>query len=75
MDGAAVQITAFKKAEDSDELIVRLFEPTGVERTATLALPHLRLKQPVRLAPFQILTLAVDPSSRLVREVSLMEDA
>jgi alpha-mannosidase len=75
LDDAAVQLTAFKKAEDGDELIVRLFEPTGRERRTTLALPHLELTHTVRLAPFEILTLAVDPSSRQVRKVSLMEDA
>ncbi|MCG6986933.1 MAG: glycosyl hydrolase-related protein [Gemmatimonadetes bacterium] len=75
LDDPAVQLTAFKKAEDGDELIVRLFEPTGKERRTTLALPHLELKHPVRLAPFEIRTLAIDPSSRRVREVSLVEDA
>ncbi|MCG6957431.1 MAG: alpha-mannosidase, partial [Gemmatimonadetes bacterium] len=71
----AVQITAFKKAEGRDELIVRLFEPTGKARRTTLTLPHLGLTHSMRLGPFEIRTLAVDPSSRQVREVSLMEEA
>jgi len=74
LDDPAVQLTAFKKAEDGDELIVRLFEPTGRGRRTTLSLPHLELKHSVRLAPFEIRTLAIDPSSRRVREVNLMEE-
>ena len=74
LDDPAVQLTAFKKAEDGDELIVRLFEPTGRGRSTTLSLPHLELKHSVRLAPFEIRTLAIDPSSRRVREVNLMEE-
>jgi alpha-mannosidase len=75
LDDPAVQITAFKKAEEGDELIVRLFEPTGKSRSTTLSLPHLDLRHRVRLAPFEIRTLAIDPSSRRVRQVNLVEDA
>ena len=75
LDDPAVQLTAFKKAEASDELIVRLFEPTGRGRSTTLALPHLGLKHRVRLDAFEIRTLAIDPSSRRVRDVNLMEEA
>jgi len=74
LDDPAVQLTAFKRAEDGRELIVRLFEPTGEARRTTLALPHLHLKHAVRLAPFEIRTLAIDPSSRRVRTVNLMEE-
>ena len=75
LDDPAVQLTAFKKAEDGEELIVRLFEPTGEGRSTTLSLPHLELEHTVHLEPFEIRTLAIDPASRMVRDVNLMEDA
>lgn len=74
LDDPAVQLGAFKKAEDGDELIVRLFEPTGEARSTTLSLPHLELEHAVHLDAFEIRTLAVDPGSRRVREVNLVEE-
>jgi len=74
LDDPAVQLTAFKKSEDGQELIIRLFEPTGEGRSTTLSLPHLGLEHAVRLGAFEIRTLAVDPASRRVRTVDLMEE-
>jgi len=40
LDNAAVVLDTVKKAEDSDDLIVRLFESHGAHQTATLTLAH-----------------------------------
>jgi alpha-mannosidase len=69
----AVQIVAFKKAEDGDDLIVRLFEPTGRRRKTTLALPATDTEALVELHPFEIKTLRVSRHTGRVREVDLLE--
>jgi len=71
-DGVA-QVTVFKKAEDSSDLIIRLYEPAGRERTTTLALPFADAKTKVRLRPFEIKTLRFNNKTRAFKETDLLE--
>lgn len=73
VDDPAVQLTAAKLAEDADDLIVRLFEPTGQDRSFTLSLPFLGIEQPMTLGAFEIRTLRIDPKSKSVKETDLLE--
>ncbi len=68
-----VQIQALKKAQKGDDLIVRLFEPTGRKRTTTLSLPCIGLKRKVSLGAFEIKTLRVNPKTRALVETELLE--
>ena len=68
-----VQMSCLKLAEDNDDLIVRLFEPTGQARSTTLSLPCIGFKTRVDLAPFEVKTLRVKPKTRAVRETDLIE--
>jgi alpha-mannosidase len=70
----AIQVTAAKKAEDGDDLILRLFEPTGQPRTATLALPFAGLRREVSLGAFELQTLRVALSAGTFATVGLTED-
>jgi len=69
----AVQITVFKKAEESDDFIIRLFEPTGYDRSTIIRLPAVGLEQQVYLKKFEIKTLKLDIKGKTLTEVSLME--
>ncbi len=69
----AVQVSAVKIAEDSDDLIIRLFEPTGEKRTTVLELPFISAKKRISLKPFELKTLRVNPKSRAFQEVDLLE--
>ncbi len=69
----AVQVAAFKRAEDGGDLIVRLFEPTGRARKTSLSLECVGLEMPVRMAPFEIKTLRIERRTGIVREVDLLE--
>ena len=69
----AIQITAFKRAEGSRDLIVRLFEPTGRRRTTTLSIPALDAEVNVSLNPFEIKTLRLSRRTKRFREVDLLE--
>ncbi|MGQ9649492.1 MAG: glycoside hydrolase family 38 C-terminal domain-containing protein [Phycisphaerae bacterium] len=68
-----VQMSCLKLAEDNDDLIVRLFEPTGQARSTTLSLPCIGFKTKVDLGPLEVKTLRVNPKSRAVRETDLIE--
>jgi len=66
-------MTALKLAEDGDELIVRLFEPTGKQRSTTLMIPGLGVREKVRLGAFEIKTLKIGLRTGKVEEADLME--
>jgi alpha-mannosidase len=68
-----VQLAAFKKAERGEDYIIRLFEPTGKNRSTTLVLPPLGLKKKIDLTGFEIKTLKVNARKKTLKEVSLME--
>jgi alpha-mannosidase len=74
LSGEAVQVTAFKRAEGDDGMIVRLFEPTGRRRTTTLSLGFPGLETQLRMGPFELKTLRVDRKTGKAREVDLMEE-
>jgi len=68
-----VQLVAGKLAEDSDELLLRLFEPTGRARTTTVSLPFAGAKTRVKLSGFEVKTLCFDRATKRFREVDLLE--
>jgi len=68
-----VQITAIKKAQTGNDLIIRLFEPTGRKRTTTVTLPTIPKKIKLELDPFEIKTLKINPATGKWVEVSLIE--
>jgi alpha-mannosidase len=69
-----VQLTAFKRAEDGGDLIVRLFEPTGQQRKTTLVIPAWGTEIRIQMDPYEIKTLRLNLQTRSHREVSLLED-
>ena len=68
-----VQITAIKKAEKGNDIIIRLFEPTGRKRKTVLVLPLLSKKLKIELGAFEIKTLRVKPSTGKITEANLLE--
>ena len=68
-----VQITAIKRAQSNNDLIVRLFEPTGRRRKTVLSLPFMSKKIQVEINGFEIKTLRVNPRTRKITEVNLLE--
>ncbi|MEW6356516.1 MAG: glycoside hydrolase family 38 C-terminal domain-containing protein [Planctomycetota bacterium] len=67
-----VQCTAVKQAEDNDDLIIRLFEPTGRKRSTVVSIPALRQKRSVQLSGFEIKTLRASPRTRRLEEADLL---
>jgi alpha-mannosidase len=75
LEGDAVQMTAFKRAEKGRGYAIRLFEPTGRKRSATVSVPPLDLKKRVDMGPFEIKTLILDDAAKRIDEVNLLEEA
>lgn len=73
LDDPVVQITALKQAQDSDDYIIRLFEPTGQSRSTVLRVPVLGLTHSVALGPFEIKTLRGSKAHPILWEVDLLE--
>jgi alpha-mannosidase len=69
-----VQMTVLKRADEGEDLIVRLFEPTGRRRTTTVRFPALGLEHKAALGPFEIKTLRVSLQHKTVCETGLMEE-
>jgi alpha-mannosidase len=74
LSGGVVQLTAFKRAEDGNDLIVRLFEPTGSPQETTLTVPAWGIKVAVHLGAFEIKTLRINLKTGRSRDVSLLEE-
>lgn len=70
----AVLLTTMKAAEGGEDVIVRLFEPTGTKRQTTLELPACGMKLKVALNPFEIATLRVSPSAQTSTRCNLLEE-
>jgi alpha-mannosidase len=69
-----VQLTALKPAETSQDLILRLFEPTGTPRATRIRLPWAGLDIPIELGAFEIATLKVDWQAKRWQRVNLIEE-
>ena len=74
LSDAVVQVTAIKKAESGDDLIIRLFEPTGQPRTTVVSLPFASMEKEITLQGFEISTWRVDVQNHTWREVNLVEE-
>ena len=68
-----VQMTAFKKAEKTDDYIIRLFEPTGKDRITSLSIPMFQIREEVSMGPFEIKTFYLDVKRKKLMECDLME--
>ncbi|MFC4456341.1 alpha-mannosidase [Deinococcus sonorensis] len=69
----AVVLTALKQAEDSEDWIVRLYEPHGRTAHVQVSVPMLNVSLEAALTPHQIKTLRLRPDGTS-REVNFLED-
>ncbi len=69
-----VILTSMKMAEDSNNIILRLFESTGVKTMAKLNLPVWSMSIETLLQPFEIKTIALNPQKKQWYEVNLIEE-
>jgi len=75
LSGESVLLTALKKAEKDDCLILRLFEPTGKACRTHISLPWAGMEQDVALGAFEIRTYKVDVEQHTWEAVNLVEES
>lgn len=66
-------VTAIKKSEDGDDLIVRCYEAEGRAVSASVNLPFADKRWSGQFRPYEIKTLRFNPRSRTIREVNGLE--
>jgi len=71
-----VVLSALKKADDNDDLIVRLYEAVGRRTRATVRIAGMRRPRVLRFRPFEIKTLRLHRTSRgiAVTPCNLLEE-
>jgi len=69
-----VQVTAVKKSQRGDDLVVRLFEPTGLDRSTRLLIPSMNLNEKIDLEGYEIKTLLINQENQKIAEVNLLEE-
>jgi len=73
LNDEVVQMTCFKKAEGTEDYIIRLFEPTGAPRSTVLDIPSLSIKEKIELGKFEVKTLKLNSSKKSLEEVNMLE--
>ncbi len=73
LSGETVRLAAMKKAQHGNDLIVRLFNPTGDAQKTTLAIQPAKIREKLELSPFEIRTLKVSLKNRTLTEIPLDE--
>ena len=68
-----IQIAAIKQAENNNDFIIRLFEPTGRKRKTVLSMPAIGKNIQLTLAGFEIKTIRINPKTGKFVLTNLME--
>jgi alpha-mannosidase len=74
LSDTSVQLTTFKKAEQSNNYVIRLFEPTGKDRTFTVNVPIVNISEEMNIKGFEIKSLLVDIKNNKLTEINLVEE-
>jgi alpha-mannosidase len=73
LDNSGVQMSAFKKAEKSEDYIIRLFESRGVNTIVTLKLSLINIEEKISMNAFEIITFKLNLMDKTLTKVNLME--
>jgi alpha-mannosidase len=73
LEDEAVQLSAMKMAEGGEDLVLRLFNPTGNERRLRILLPVLDIRHETVLGQYEIKTVRIERKSGEIREADLLE--
>ncbi len=74
LDGdGQIEMTAFKKAENSDEYIIRLFNPLEKDAVAVINIPAFGIEAKKTVKAFEFMTYVTDKCKKTLNETDLME--
>jgi len=68
-----VQITAIKRAQSNNDIIIRLFEPTGKKRRTVLSLTFINRKLKLEMNAFEIKPLRINQGTKKITEVDHLD--
>lgn len=74
VSGESVQVTALKRSEEGDDVIVRLFNPTDEAQRTTLKIPPLGVEIAFELAACEVRTYRIDRTTGAYRATNLLEE-
>ncbi|MDR2765352.1 MAG: glycosyl hydrolase-related protein [Tannerella sp.] len=74
VDAPNVIVTALKKSEDGDDLILRLVETSGQDTDVTLRFPSNNFRWQGKMRNCEIKTLRLNTDTGSIREVNLLEE-
>ncbi|HOV68966.1 MAG TPA: glycoside hydrolase family 38 C-terminal domain-containing protein [Clostridia bacterium] len=72
ISGGVVEMPAFKKAERTDEFVVRLYEPSGTKQKITLSIPMFGINKEIEFIGHEVKTFVVNKG--MIKETDLMEN-
>lgn len=75
IDNPRVIVSAFKKAKNFDGYILRLYESTGKAAEADVSILDGKIRQSIRLNPFEIKAYRIETGSNELRETGLIEES
>ncbi|HNX26647.1 MAG TPA: glycoside hydrolase family 38 C-terminal domain-containing protein [Phycisphaerae bacterium] len=65
-----IELSAMKKAQKGDGVIIRLFNPTDKKRKTTLSVPAMKINRKLELTPFEIKSFNADSKSGRLTEIT-----
>jgi len=74
VDAQNINVTAVKISEKGEDIIIRCVETSGAETQATLDLRFADSKWEGNFRPFEIKTLRMNPATKEILEVNLLEE-
>ncbi len=74
LSDSRVQISAVKKSEKGNNIVVRLYEPIGKPRKTTLKMQAIKKSFKLSFTPFEVKTLVINPKTGTCKETSMLED-
>ena len=75
IDDSAVQLVAFKKEENGEGYIVRLYNSIGERRQTTITITCLGMSQRTEMQGFEIKSLKLNMDKRTFEEVDILENS
>jgi hypothetical protein len=66
-------MTVHKKSEFNNNMVVRLYEPTGKKQIVDMVFPSLGISEKCTLNGFEIQTVGIDIKRKECRQIDLME--
>jgi len=68
-----IEMSAVKKSESENNIIVRLFDSSGKRSTGLINIPILKLQKSLNLSPFEIKTFIINIDQKSINEIDVME--